>query len=97
MQIFNSLNVALTQGSQKSVQTLYKKIADDDEKIIISFLPVQKQSGTYNYGLLAKAFGVEVLDGRSPIDTVFDVQNMRTHLIQCLKSKNLAPFLKCKV
>lgn len=79
------------------MQTLHEKIIDEDGKMIISFIPVQKQPGTYSSGLSETAFAAEVLDPKSPIDAVFDVQNMWTHLIQCLKIQNLVPFSKSRV
>ena len=76
------------------MQTLHEKIVDEDGKMIISFIPIQKQPGTYSSGFFKTAFAAEVLDPKSPIDAAFDVQNMRTYLIQCLKIQNLLPFSK---
>ena len=97
IQICDSLNVSLTQGSRKSLQARYKKIVDDYGKIIVSFLSVQKQADTCSCGPFATVYAAQVLDGKSPTEAVFDVQNMRTHLIQCLESQNLVPFPKHKV
>ena len=88
--------MCLTRALQKFVHARYKKSVGDDEKMIIRFLPVQKQLDTY-CGLFVIAFVAEVLDGKSHIDAVFDIQNMRTHLIQILESQNLAPFPERKV
>ena len=87
IQICDSLNVSLTQG--KSVQALYKKNVNDDRRMTISFLPVQKHA-TYHCDLFTIAFSCEVLDEKSPIDAVFDVQNLWTHSIQCLSSQNFS-------
>ena len=51
----------------------YKKIDDDDWKIITSFLLVQKQANPYNCSLFAIALATEVLDSKSPVNAVFDV------------------------
>ena len=79
------------------MQAPYKKIVDDYGKMIVSFHSIQKQADTCSCGLFALAFAAAVLDGKSPIEAVSDVQNMRTHLIQCLESQNLVPFPKRKV
>ena len=94
IQICDSLNVSLTQG--KSVQALYKKNVNDDRRMTISFLPVQKHA-TYDCDLFTIAFSCEVLDEKSPVDAVFDVQNLWTHSIQCLSNQNLVVFSKRKV
>ena len=39
------------------------------------------------------AFATEILGGKSPIDAVFHVPQLRNHLISCLESGALAPFL----
>lgn len=79
------------------MQALHDKFVDDNGKMIISFLPVQKQPGTYNSGLFKIAFAAEVLDPKSPTDAVFDVQNMQTHLIQFPEIQNLVPFSNSKL
>ena len=74
------------------MQAFYKEIVVDDGKMIISFLPIQKQPDSYNCSLFA--FAVEVLDGNHIIDAVFDFQDLWTHLIQYGESKNLVSFSK---
>ena len=49
--------------------------------MIISFHREQKQPITQDLSLFGVALATDVLDGKSAIDAVFDVQNMRTHLI----------------
>ena len=77
------------------MQAHYKKIVDNDEKMIAVFFQCRNNQ-TLITGLFAIAFVAEVLDGKSPIDGALDVHNMRTHLIQCLESQDLVPFPKCK-
>ena len=84
LQICDNLNVSLTRESPRSVQAHYKKIVEDN-KDDYCFLRLHKQPDTYNYGFLAIAFAAEVLDDKSPINAVFDVQKTRTYLIQCLE------------
>ena len=80
--------------SQKCVNSLYQEYIGGRGKLKVLFLPVSKQPDNYNCGLFAMAFGAEMLDGKSPVNTRFDVDNMRPRLIQCLETLNLTPFSK---
>ena len=60
----------------------------------LGFLPVQRQQNGYNCGLFAVAFAAEILGSKSPIDAVFNVPQLRDHLIYCLESGTLTPFPK---
>ena len=60
----------------------------------LTFLSVQKQPDGHNCGLFAVAFAAEILAGKSPIEAVFDVAQMRDHLIFCLEQGALTPFPK---
>ena len=89
VQICDSLKTTLSRVSQKCVRALYKECVDRRGRVVISFLPVQKQPDGYNCGVFSIAFAAEILDGASPIDTKFDVQQMRQHLISCLENMKL--------
>ena len=54
--------------------------------------PVQRQPDGYNCGLFAIAFAAEILDGKSPSEAIFSVDEMRGHLISCLEMKKMKPF-----
>ena len=92
----NSLNSTLTRTSRKSIQFLYKNVGqkNDSGNVRVTFLPVQKQPDGHNCGLFAVAFATEILAGKSPIEAVFDVAQMRDHLIFCLEEGALTPFPK---
>ena len=94
VQICDSLRSSLTRSSRKSIQSLYKHFLADGGKQIITFLPVQKQPDGHNCGPFAIAFAAEILDGSSPSEAVFAVQEMRRHLITCLEMQRLTPFPK---
>ena len=71
--------------SRKSIQSLYKNVGQENDSgnVRVTFLPVQKQP-----------FAAEILAGKSPIEAVFDVAQMRDHLIFCLEQGALTPFPK---
>ena len=92
VQVCDSLNTILIRSSRKSIRLLCKHYFAGDE--VISFLPVQRQSDGYNCGIFAIAFAAEILDGKSPSEAIFSVDEMRGHLILCLEMQKLSPFPK---
>ena len=68
--------------------------SDERGKLIVSFLPVQRQNDRHNCGLFVIAFAAEILYGASPIDTVFDEKEMLPHLICCLENQKFTPLPK---
>ena len=86
------LRSSLTPSSRKLIRSLYKNyVSNRGERM--TFLPVQKQPVGYNCGSFAIAYA-ELLDGQCPSDAVFDVNEMRKHLITCLENQILTPFPK---
>ena len=92
VQVCDSLNTALTRSSRKAIRSLYKHYFSGDK--VISFLPVQRQPDGYNCGLFAIAFAAEILDGKSPVEAIFSVDEMSEHLISCLETQKRSPFPK---
>ena len=62
--------------------------------VMVTFLPVQKQQDGHNFDLFTVAFAAESLDGKPLIDAVFNVPQLRNHLIYSLESGDLTPFPK---
>ena len=93
VQVCDSLNSTLTRTSRKSIQSLYKNVGqkNDSGNVRITFLHVQKKPDGQNCGLFAVAFAAEILAGKSPIEAVFYVAQMRDHLIFCLEQGALTP------
>ena len=93
VQICDSLRSSLTPSLRKSIRSLYKNyVPSGGERM--TFLPVQKQPDSCNCGAFAIAYAAELLDGQCPSDAVFDVNEMRKHLIKCLENQILTPFPK---
>ena len=93
VQICDSLKSSLTPSSRKSIRSLYKDyVPNGGERM--TFRPVQKQPDSYNCGAFAIAYAAELLDGQCPSDEVFDINEMRKHLITCLENQILTPFPK---
>ena len=94
VQICDSLNSTLSRTSKKCVQAIYTNCVDDRVKLMMSFLPVQKQSDGFNCGPFAIAYAAEILNGKSPIEAQFDAAEMCGHLISRLEKQSLLPFPK---
>ena len=92
VQLCDNLNSTLTQASKKSIQALYRNFTRDNPNVMVTFLLVQKQQDTHNYGLFTVAFAAEILDGKSPIDAVFHVPQLLNHLLNCLALREKCPY-----
>ena len=57
-----------------------------DGKLNVTFLPSDKQKDGVNYGLLV------ILDGQSPSEYAFKIDEMRNDFLRCLSEENLLPF-----
>ena len=63
-----------------------------DGKLNVTFLPSDKQKDGVNCGLYALAFACVILDGQSPSEYAFKVDEIRNHFCWCLIEENLLPF-----
>ena len=91
VQVCDSLRSTLSAVTKKSLKSLFKPLVKN-KKLQITFLPTGKQKDGVNCGLFALAFASVILDGRSPSDYAFTVNEMRDHYIRCLNECNLLPF-----
>ena len=94
VQICDSLKSTLNRSSMNSVYSLYKHVVGEFEKVKPTFLPVHKQTDGFNCGPFPITYAAEILHGKSPIEAIFDVKKMRSHLLVCLEQKTLTPFPK---
>ena len=56
---------------------------DQNGKLNVALLPVQRQSEGNNCGLFAIAFAADIMYGLSPMESFYDTAQMRNHLISC--------------
>ena len=61
-------------------------------KLELTFLLVDKQTDGFNCGPFALGYASILLDGKSPVDARFVVNEMRNHFIRCLKDAHLYLF-----
>lgn len=58
----------------------------------VKFVDIQMQRNGYDCGLFAIANATALAFGRYPSQEVYDVKNLRSHLIKCLENKHITPF-----
>ena len=91
VQVCDSLRHSLSRVTKRCIKALYKPCTGENGKIAVTFLPVQYQNDGH-CGLYAIAFAADILDGLSPMESYFDVTQMRSHLINCLENEKLTSF-----
>ena len=91
VQVCDSLRTNLTSFSKKCLKSLFEPLVKND-KLEITFLPVDKQTHGFNCGLFALGYVSILLDGKSPADAGFVVNEMHNHFMICLKDAHLYPF-----
>lgn len=60
-----------------------------DPHLTVHIPPVQQQQGVDNCGIFAIAFALHALLGDKMEETEFDQHQMRAHLLDCLRKKQL--------
>ena len=79
----NILRNNLTSISKKYLKSFQP--LENNGKLEVTYLPVDKQTDGFNCSLFALGYASALLDGKSPIDACFLVNEMRNHFLKCLK------------
>ena len=69
-----------------------RDIADNNRSITMEYMDVTCQEENNDCGVFAIAYATCMLYGLNPSLLKFKQQDMRLHLIQCLKNETLVPF-----
>ena len=91
VQVCNSLPTNLTSISKKCLKSFFQPPVKNG-KLEVIYLPVDKQIDGFICGVFALGYASILLDGKSPVDVWFVVNEMRNHFIKCLKDAHLYPF-----
>ena len=94
VQVFDILGTNLSIVTRRCLKALYSMHLDQNGKLNVALLPVQRQSDGNNCGLFAIAFAADIMYGLSPMESFYDTAQMRNHLISCLENSDLSPFPK---
>ena len=87
----DSLRTNVTSISEKCLKSLFQPLVKNG-KLEVTFLPIDKQTDGFNCGLFALGYASILLDGKSPVDARFVVNEMRNHYMKCLKDAHLYAF-----
>ena len=91
VKVCDSLFSNLSAVTKKSLKSLFKPLVSDG-KLNVTFLPSDKRKEGLNCGLYALEFASLILDGQSPSEYAFKVDEMRNHFLRCLSEESLLPF-----
>ena len=58
----------------------------------IRCIPVQQQKNLSDCGVFSIAFATSLVYGQNPMNVTYNINQMRPHLMQCLKRGNITPF-----
>lgn len=94
VKVCDSLRTNLGNVTKRCLKALYKPLLDDNGKLHVTMLPVEKQSDGFNCGVYAIAYAADILHGVSPMESQYDVDQMRAHFIDCLENEQLLVFPK---
>ena len=86
------INLAfLLQGNQLML-LMSRDVAENNGSITMEYMDVTSQEGHNDCGLFAIAYAISLLYGLNSTLFKFKQEDMRWHLIHCLKNGTLVPF-----
>ena len=91
VQVCDSLCTNLTPISRICLKSSFQPLVKNG-KLEVTFLPVDKKIDGLNCGVFALGYGSTLLDGKSPVNARFVVNEMRNHFMKCLTDAHLYPF-----
>ena len=74
------------------LQQIASIVHENGPQLVINPMKVQKQNNGVVCGLYALAFATSLVNGISPEDETFSVEELRPHLLKCLQEGKMKPF-----
>lgn len=88
--LYDSLNAGMVKPSlQKQITSI---MVASSRSLRINVEPVQRQQNGTDCGVFALAFATSLLHGQDPSKVIYDVSQLRPHLLSCLKAGQMTPF-----
>ena len=88
--VYDSLNYGiLTTYTVKQIATI---LHEEDPEIILNIKPVQQQNNVTDCGVFAIAYVASLLNGQDPSTASYNNNQLRTHLLWCIKNGHLSLF-----
>ena len=85
--VYDSLS---TPVNQQIIRLAYDLTGPAFQKI--RCIPVQQQKNLSDCGVFSIAFATSLVYGQNPMNVTYNINQMRPHLMQCLKGGNITPF-----
>ena len=85
--VYDSLS---TPVNQQIIRLAYDLTGPAFQKI--RCIPVQQQKNLSDCGVFSIAFATSLVYGQNPMNVTYNINQMRLHLMQCLKGGNITPF-----
>ena len=92
--MYDSMNQGYVAKFIKQQLASFLCIQSAEMKVVMRSV---QQANNVDCGVFAIAFATALAFGEDPSKLRFDVSKMRTHLVECLKTKSMSPFPEMKV
>ena len=89
MNIYDSMYGTLSLQTKRQICAFWKSPIN---QITFRMVNIQRQPNESDCGVFAVATATEIVHGKDPILSFWDVSRMRTHLIECLEAKYIECF-----
>lgn len=89
VKVYDTMKYATTLDVQCQIAAI---IQSSSKSITLQLEPTQEQSGDSDCGLFSIAYATEVCYGNDVSSLRYYQDRLRSHLIECLKSKKMVPF-----
>ena len=87
--IYDSLNM---KPSESLIKQLTQLFSPDLSVPVYQQIQCIKQHGTFDCGIFAIAYAIDLLHGNNPHQITYDQSKMRNHLIHCFEQRKLYNF-----
>ena len=92
IKVYDSIYTTVAAETQEIIYNLFGNDGESDDDLVLDVITMQKQVGGKDCGLFAIAVATAILFGKNIINTIFDQQKMRSHLLACFNAKSLSMF-----
>ena len=92
LKYYHSAYSDLSNDTEDIILQLYYTTRFNLHKMEVEIMLTPKQDGSTDCGLYAIAVSTAIANGIDPSQQVFDQDELRPHLLDCLQSRNLIPF-----
>lgn len=89
LNVYDSMYATISVQSKRQICAFWKSPVD---QITFNMINIQRQPNGSDCGVFAVAVAAEIVHGKDPILSYWDVSKMRVHLIRCLEARKIDCF-----